>query len=312
MIFFVYRLTFSNGKVYIGMSKTDAKGLCTKRFREHERSARSGSKNPVHFAWRKHGAPTQTILSRHATREECAAAEMAAIQSHKALNPAVGYNLAAGGEGLNAPSGSRIHALMREKVWGNPERCAKISAALKGRPVCAESLEGFKAWIASPHGREQRRQIARDMWSNPEHRATISERTKLQMTPEARAHLSHKHAGRDDPRTPEGKSAAIKAQIAFANSPAGKEACRKGHAAMWANPENRAKVKAGTDQWRASDRNKAQCKEMAKRAAAICARRVRDVATGIEYESQRAMAQALGVSDSAISYRVKAGTVARI
>lgn len=312
MIFFVYKLEFVNGKVYIGMSRASAGGPFTNRLRGHERSAKRGSDNPVHAAWRKYGAPTQTILSQHDTREECAMAEVAAIKAHDALNPAKGYNLMAGGEGLNAPVGSAVHALMREKVWSNPERSAKLKASLRGRKPSPATLEAFREWYATPEAKAQRRAIADALWSRPGFRDERSRSTTQQMTPEARAHLSSIHSGRADPRTAEGKAVAVEKQRAFWASPVGQQAARDGRIAVWSKPENRAKVKAATDTWRASDRNKEQCKQMAKLAAAVCSKRVRDTRTGIEYESQRAMAQALGLSDAAISMRVKAGKVTRL
>lgn len=312
VVFFVYKLTFVNGKLYIGMSKTDKSGLFTNRFRQHARSAKNGSKNPVHSAWRKHGAPTLSVLSLHATREECALAEVEAIKAHDALNPGKGYNLMAGGEGMNAPIGSAMYELMREKVWSNANRRAKLSAALKGRKPSDATLDAYRKWASTPEGKARKALAAFDLWNKPGYREQKSQSVRRQMTPEAREHLSRLHSGRVDPRTPEGKAAAAEKLAAYLATPEAKESARKGHAAMWSNAENRAKWKAVTDQWRSSERNREQCKQMAVLSAAACSKRVMDTRTGIEYASQRAMAKALGLSEAAISLRVKSGLVVRI
>ena len=132
-IFFVYLLTFANGKVYVGMSKTDSRGRTDNRYRQHEWTAKSGKLSPIYNAWRKHGAPVQSITSTHPTREACALAEIDAIQAYDSMNPARGYNLQPGGQGLHAPAGSAVYELMRAKVWHNPERRRKASEALKGK-----------------------------------------------------------------------------------------------------------------------------------------------------------------------------------
>lgn len=309
-IFFVYVLKFKNGKVYVGMSRTDKSGSFERRYRVHKHDAESGRGFLVHAAWRKHGAPQQEIIGVYPTREMCATAEIDAIKRYDSLNPSKGYNLMAGGEGLNAPPGSEMHKLMCDRVWGNPERRAKCSAALKGRKPSDATTRAYMEWCAAnPHLKSE---AARRTWQDPEYKAKRSELTKLQMTPEARAHLSHVHAGRTDPRTQEGKATAAMKRNDYLASERGKQACAHGQSIMWAKPENREKWKAGTDRWRASERNKLQCREMAKLSAAACSKRVRDVHTGAEYDSQRQMAKALGLSDATISLRVKAGSVIRI
>lgn len=98
-VYFVYLLTFPNGKVYVGMSKTDKRGLFTLRYNNHANSAKNGNPLPVYHAWRKYGAPTFAVLSTHAVRQDCALAEINKIAALNATDPQVGYNLMPGGEG---------------------------------------------------------------------------------------------------------------------------------------------------------------------------------------------------------------------
>src|ERR1700739_524077 len=111
-VYFVYLLTFPNAKVYVGMSKTDAKLRTDNRYKQHAWEARRGKQSPLYNAWRKYGVPPLTLLSTHATRAECALAEIDAIQAHDSMNPEFGYNLQPGGQGMNAPVGSARHELL--------------------------------------------------------------------------------------------------------------------------------------------------------------------------------------------------------
>lgn len=312
MVFFVYKLTFSNSKVYIGMSRTDKKGSFGARYRNHASDARRGKDNLMHAAWRKHGAPVQTILSIHEKREDCALAEIASIKEYDSLNHDKGYNLMAGGEGLNAPAGSAMYALMREKVWNNSTRRKKLSDSLRGRKPSAETIDAYKKWAASPEGKARRTDVAVKMWSRDGHREMMAEHTRKQMTKEAKAHLSKIRMGHPDERSLESRERHRIKVSAFMNSPEGKEIARRGQSAMWANPENRRKVKAATDKWRESDRNKEHCKEIAKLSAKACSRKVRLIDQDLIFNSQREMARHYGVSEASVSHWVKDGKAVRI
>lgn len=307
-IYFVYLLTFANGKIYAGMSKTDKNGAYTNRYRAHGHAANHGKKLPIYNAWRKHGAPAQTVLSKHETREACALAEKAEIASRNCCDPKIGYNLMAGGEGLHAPKGSAMYAIMREKVWNNPEVREKQRAAHKGKRPSDQCL---KASVKA-RGEDWRAKMQEKVWGNPEQQAARSERTRQQMANGGAENIARIRREQGDRRTPEQVALHAKHMQAFMNSPEGKEIAKQGYAAMTANPENLEKMRKGQADWRASERNKAQCKEMAQKSAAVCRKQVKDLNTGIVYPSQREMAHALGLSDASISKQVKAGKIIRI
>lgn len=308
-IHFVYLLTFANGKIYVGMSKTDKKGAYTTRFRDHVRSAKVGKSLPIYNAWRKHGAPMQTILSKHETRESCAAAEVREIEARKATDPAFGYNLMRGGEGMHAPKGSPMHALMREKVWGNPAVREKLRAANKGKPPSPQALAASVAERQTPAGRERMR---RTVWENPEVCAKLSVKTRAQMANGGAENVARIRREQGDRRSPEQVAAHAEFMRARMNTPEGKAQARKAQAVMLSNPENVAKLEAGRAAWRNSEKNAAHCKAIAQKAAEVCRCPVVDNSTGIQYPSQRDMARALGLTEAAISKRVKAGKVTKL
>lgn len=311
VIFFTYCLVFANGKIYVGMSRTDRKGLFTARYNNHARDVKKGRQSPVYRAWRKHGAPFQYVLTQHETREECAASEIALIDLFDARNPEIGYNLVPGGGGMHAPKGSPIYELMMEKVWMNPERRAKCSVALKGRSVSPETIEGFRNW-AETEGPQMLRERMAKRWGQPGAREHQAQKTREQMTPEAREHLRKIHTGRPDPRSEEGKQRQREKVKAYLATPEGKASARRGYAAFVANPDNLAARDQALGEWRASDANRENCKRIAQLSAEKCKRPVEDLKTGVVYPSQRDMAVALGISDGAVSLRVKKGTARRL
>lgn len=308
IIYFIYLLTFANGKMYVGMSKTDKRGEYTNRYRAHGHAAKTGKVLPIYNAWRKYGPPIQEVLSRHARREECAAAEVNEIAARQTCDPRRGYNLMHGGQGLHAPKGSAMHDLMCERVWGNPTVKEKLRAANKGK---APSPQCLTAAIAA-RGDDWRAKMQEKVWGNVEHQAAASERTRLQMVNGGAENIARIRRLQGDRRTPEQVAAQAAKMKAFMNTSEGKEIAKRGHAAMIANPETLAKQREGQDAWRASEKNKANCAAMAKKSAEACSKKVQDKETGVVYASQRAMARALGVSEAAISLRVKAGKIIRL
>jgi len=307
VVYFVYALTFNNGKVYIGMSKTDSNGLYESRYKSHKYAARSGKKLPVYCAWRKHGAPIMHIISTHNSRDECCSAEISEIDLRDSTNNKKGYNILKGGQGQDSATNPVMHALMRERVWDNPAWRAKLSAALKGRQVSHETKKGYAEFCKTPLKSE----VGKIAWRRPEYRAMKSAATKKQMAEGGADHLKRIFAGRKDPRSAEGKELQRQKVIAYSATPEGQASTKKGYKAFASNPANLAAARAGQDIWRASDANKIQCRKMAKLAAEKCSKKVIDKNTGEIYDSQRAMAKALGVSEASISRYVKDGKVSR-
>lgn len=307
-VHFVYRLTFPNGKVYLGMSRTYERAGHGRRMTQHENYAAKGVRTPLYNAWRKHGRPHFEVLSEHATREECALAEIAAIASHESVNPERGYNVMGGGEGQQAGTNPRLWELMNEKVWKNPAVQKKIKAALKGRKPSAATIAAYKEFCNTPAKSE----AAKIAWRNPEYRAMRSEITRRQMEGGGAAHLAEKMKGRKDPRSAEGKAKAIAKIKEWANSEEGKSACRKGYDAMASKPENVINAAERIKEWRESERNAEHCKRIAQLAAKASSKKVLHVETGIVYDSQRALSKATGHTEATISKWVKTGKVVRL
>lgn len=294
-IFFVYLLTFTNGKVYVGMSKTDAKGGTTTRYRDHARTARYGKASPIYNAWRKHGAPVQAILSTHNTREACALAEIDAIQVHDSMNPAHGYNLAPGGQGMHAPVGSAVYELMRAKVWDNPERRRKSSEALKGKPLPADTRAAQRAWITSDEGKATTAAITQ----RPEVQEKLSAAMTRRLENGYREYLSEVQIGVPKPMSETGREHQRAGVKAWLSTDEGKAAQRAGIVAMHASELRKARHAEFVN----SDANKAHCAAMGAKAR----KPVKDLASGQVYESRTAAAAALGVTGPTIGYWVKQG-----
>lgn len=282
------------------MSKTDSKGRCTNRYRQHTRNAKNGTCSPIYNAWRKHGAPTQTIMSAHATRAECALAEIDAIQAFDSLNPVNGYNLMAGGEGLNAPAGSAVHELMRTKVWDNPEWRRKLSEAFKGRPVSPETRAGHATYIQT----DEAKAIIAEISRRPETRAAIAIGMRKRLEdPDYRKWLSEHQVGKPKNISAEGRARILAGRAAYIASDEGKRKARLGLELMRAVPANMTKRKQAHAAYLASDANKAHCQANAQRNR----KRVRELATGREFESQREVAEAFNVSRPTVNYWVRTG-----
>lgn len=276
-VFFVYSLTFANGKIYIGASRTSPRGSYTSRYRGHAAYANAGSDLPVHVAWREFGAPAITILSKHNNKEDSLKEEVNAIAKAKSYEEDVGYNIQGGGNGKSAMATPRYRELMTKKVWSKGEWKASISAAK----------------------------------STPERKKAASDATRGRMSNGGATHLSKTLKGKSDNRSAETKEAQREIVRAFMNSEEGVAAAKRGYAAFAADPQNIANNRAALERWWGSDEHKEHCRRIAKKSAEKARKKVMDSATGIVYESQLAMSQALGVSDATISRRVKSGLVVR-
>lgn len=88
----LYKLSFSNGKSYIGLT---TRGVVA-RFKQHEYDAVVKRKDlPLYAAWRKYGAPNVVTLAVLSDADLCLA-EIKAIQVFDTLVPN-GYNVSYGG-----------------------------------------------------------------------------------------------------------------------------------------------------------------------------------------------------------------------
>ena len=305
---FVYLLRFQNGKIYIGITTFHEKNHFMNRFRQHKSAAKRGNELPVYNAWRKYGDPVQEILSVYDNRHECELAEIDAIQKYDAMNPDKGYNIASGGQGLKYHNNPKLYELMRQKVWDNPERRKKASDALKGRAPSKAALDSSNEWKKSPEGKAKMALV----WADEVRKKKLSIATKMQMANGGSENLRIKFAGRKDPRSDAGKQAQIEKIKAWQATDGGKASSRRGYEAMASNPDTIARSRAGMKKWRESEENALHCKEMAKKSALACNKKVRLADSDIIFNSQKAMAEAMNVSSAAVSLWVKSGKAIRL
>lgn len=111
----LYKLEFSSGKIYVGVTKSTPQ----KRLALHRRDAALGrSTCAVHQAWRKYGEPTMTILGEF-ENGAIFEIEKQTIKELDSLAPN-GYNLTRGGEA---------------SPMEHPEVRQKVSSSLKGHQI---------------------------------------------------------------------------------------------------------------------------------------------------------------------------------
>lgn len=157
----LYKLDFPNGKAYIGITIKTAEA----RFAQHHRAAGAAKPNcaAVYRAWRKHGAPTLTVLAI-VEDEDLYETEKRAIAVFGTLAPG-GYNLTEGGESspanhpdvrarigtahrgktVSAEARARMSVAQRARAPASAETRAKIAAALRGRKKPPEHVEKVAA-----------------------------------------------------------------------------------------------------------------------------------------------------------------------
>lgn len=156
-MYYLYQLTFSNGKAYIGQTVRNM----NVRMAQHRTAANRGSNLPVHNAWRKYGEPSVSILLECDCVEQLHQAEIDMIRDCGSLVPN-GYNLGLGGE--TAPSKT-------------PEVAAKIAAKAKGRKIADTSAVS---------------EAVRLNWQNPEYRQKVSDGLKASWNDDRRKAASER------------------------------------------------------------------------------------------------------------------------
>lgn len=151
----LYRLTFPNGKSYIGITKRTA----VERFAQHAKSARIGKTGcAVHHAIAKFGPENVTVETLFvADLPYRIAMEVKVIEAFNTRAPN-GYNMTEGGDGvcgfdavtrakmglankgrkMTAETKAKISAARTGKISPSAETREKIGAALRGRTLSAE------------------------------------------------------------------------------------------------------------------------------------------------------------------------------
>ena len=172
----IYKLTFPNGKSYIGLTRRSLKS----RLSRHMYDAKNGSDFFVHRAIRKYGTDS-VIASVIATGnlEDLPQMEIDAIATHNTLTPN-GYNLNKGGQGnfdFSIDSRKRI-GIATKKRWENPDYKKRMLNILNSRFTDEERAERKKLSIEK---NKERQRAKRSRWMSPEHRAKLSTAQKARV-----------------------------------------------------------------------------------------------------------------------------------
>ena len=230
---FLYRLTFPNGKSYIGITKRTVK----QRFVEHVNFAKSGkSGSAVHYAINKFGSDEVIV-------ETLASAEWASLKlleveaiAEQNTRPPFGYNLTKGGDGVAGFDEVTRAKMGAANVGRKPsqETRDKISASGKGRKASDQARKnisiGRTGLVFNTSHRENLSE-ARKLFiaNNPPVR--FSDETKARMSA-AKTGLSHTDATRE-------KIRALNIGKKLSTETRTKQS--KAISAKWANPEWREK-----------------------------------------------------------------------
>lgn len=141
----LYRLTFENGKVYIGLTLESLE----RRVQRHISYARAGRQFALSCAIRRHGEDSfkAEVIGR-GTRDELMRMEIDAIREHNALGCG-GYNMTGGGDGslgvsLDDVVKSRIATSLTGRKLSDAHR-KRVSEVQKGKKISEETKERMRA-----------------------------------------------------------------------------------------------------------------------------------------------------------------------
>lgn len=216
-MYYLYQLTFSNGKAYIGQTVRNM----NVRMAQHRTAANRGSNLPVHNAWRKYGEPSVSILLECDCVEQLHQAEIDMIRDCGTLSPN-GYNLGLGGE--TAPSKS-------------PEVAAKIAAKATGRKISDTSSMS---------------EAVRIKWQNEDYRQKVSDGLKASWDNEKRQEASARAKKMWDTRKangwimPDSTKEKLSQKTRSDETKAKMSASAKARKNRKHSPETRAKIAAAT------------------------------------------------------------------
>jgi group I intron endonuclease len=202
----LYLLTFASGKHYVGV--TECKTL-ESRLHRHRYSAKSGSKLPVHMAWRKHGAPVAEILATF-DDDGLYQAEIDEIAKRNTIVPN-GYNILVGGQkspALNPDVAQKIRQATIKRYQDPLQREAaslraknrsmetriKISQALTGKELSNATKEKIRqANIGKTHSEETKSKMSKSHFGKKYSEETLERMRKAarkrMQSPGAKAQL---------------------------------------------------------------------------------------------------------------------------
>jgi hypothetical protein len=154
----IYKLTFPNGKIYIGMTTASLRNrLYCHRFK----AKADAPKLLIHRAWKLHGEPLAEILAVVAD-SDLSATEIRAIRAFCSFGDG-GYNMTPGGEDspMKTPAiveKVRALALTPERIARNVEIHLGSKRSPETREEMSRARKGMRAGI--PKSTETRRKIS--------------------------------------------------------------------------------------------------------------------------------------------------------
>lgn len=154
----IYKLTFPNGKIYIGMTTVSLRNrLYCHRFK----AKAEAPKLLVHRAWKLHGEPLAEVLAI-VEDADLSATEVRAIRAFGSFGDG-GYNMTPGGEDspMKTPAiveKVRALALTPERIARNIEVHLGSKRSLETREEMSKMRKGMRAGI--PKSPETRRKIS--------------------------------------------------------------------------------------------------------------------------------------------------------
>jgi len=187
----IYKLTFPNDKVYIGMTITSLyKRLCCHRFK----SRADNPKLLLHRAWKLHGEPRSEVLAV-VEDYDLGVTEIRAISAFKSFGYG-GYNMTPGGEDSPMKIAATVEkvralALTPERVARNIEVHLGSKRSLETRQEMSRVRKGMRAGV--PKSEETRRKISeanKGKYYLPPGRKNTEE-TKLKMSEAAKLRWSN-------------------------------------------------------------------------------------------------------------------------
>lgn len=261
---FIYRIRhLESGRSYIGWTTSPEK-----RWKRHRSLSRSGAKNAIHCALRKHGVDAfvfEIVEEFTGIEADARGREIQWIASEGTLSPD-GYNMTAGGDGaedlgrLSAVATARLKAADPEGFRARRAEAQRI--ANEKMPPGSRSASAHRMWAErTADTRESHRLkcVAREAARSPEARTERARKAALSGTPEERSARARKAASALSPDQVKANVAAMQAvltpekrseisRIAYAAKMASTTPEQRTASALkrWANctPEQRAKLSA--------------------------------------------------------------------
>lgn len=130
----LYKLTFANGKKYIGITESE---YLSRRIGQHRYQAKKENKLPIYLAWRKYGEPEVEIVQRlygYALYE----AEIKTIESLDTICPN-GYNLLKGGQASPALNPDVAEKIRQASIIRYQDKNQRIAASIIAKNRSEES-----------------------------------------------------------------------------------------------------------------------------------------------------------------------------